>query len=99
MPIACSAIASNPAVTCSPEATTRVIFARVVHRGGVAAPFHQLVGLAGHRGNHDGDVMTGIDLALHMARDVADAVDIGDGGAAEFHHEAAHDDRCIPLRG
>jgi hypothetical protein len=31
-----------------------------------------------------------------MPRDVADAVDIGDGGAAEFHHEAAHDDWCIP---
>jgi len=23
-------------------------------------------------------------------------VDIGDGCAAEFHHEAAHDDWCIP---
>jgi hypothetical protein len=31
-----------------------------------------------------------------MARDVADAVDIGDGCAAEFHHEAAHDDWYIP---
>ena len=77
----------------------RVIFARVMHGGGLAAPFHQLVGLAGHRGHHDGDVMAGIDLALHMARDVADAVDIGDGRAAEFHHEAAHDGCCIPLRG
>jgi hypothetical protein len=36
--------------------------------------------------------MAGIDLALHMLRDVADAVDIGDGCAAEFHHEAAHDE-------
>jgi hypothetical protein len=40
--------------------------------------------------------MAGIDLALDMARDVADAVDIGDGGAAEFHHKAAHDEWCIP---
>jgi hypothetical protein len=31
-----------------------------------------------------------------MARDVADTIDIGDGRAAEFHHEAAHDDECIP---
>jgi hypothetical protein len=36
--------------------------------------------------------MAGVDLALHMARDVADTVDIGDGCAAEFHHETAHDD-------
>jgi len=35
--------------------------------------------------------MAGIDLALDMPRDVTDAVDIGDGGAAEFHHETAHD--------
>ena len=40
--------------------------------------------------------MAGIDFAFHMARDVADTVDIGDGRAAEFHHEAAHDDACIP---
>jgi hypothetical protein len=40
--------------------------------------------------------MAGIDLALDMPRHVADAVDIGDGCAAEFHHEAAHDDWCIP---
>jgi hypothetical protein len=31
-----------------------------------------------------------------MPRDVADAVDIGDRCAAEFHHEAGHDDWCIP---
>ena len=73
-----------------------VIFARVMHRRGFAAPCHQLVGLAGHCRDHHGDVMAGVDLALHMARDVADAVDIGDGCAAEFHHEAAHDDACIP---
>ena len=73
-----------------------VIFARVMHRRGVAAPFHQFVGLAGHRRHHHGDVVAGIDLALDVTRDVADAVDIGDGRAAEFHHEAAHDDACIP---
>lgn len=73
-----------------------VIFARVMHRRGVAAPFHQLIGLAGHRRHHHGDVMAGIDLTLHMACDVADTIDIGDGCTAEFHHEAAHDDACIP---
>ena len=38
----------------------------------------------------DGDIMTGIHLALHMMRDVADTLDIGDRRAAEFHDEAAH---------
>jgi hypothetical protein len=33
-----------------------------------------------------------------MARDVADTIDIGDGGAAEFHHEAAHDAAWIPWK-
>ena len=40
--------------------------------------------------------MPRIDFALDVARDVADSVDIGDGCTAEFHHEAAHDDACIP---
>jgi hypothetical protein len=31
-----------------------------------------------------------------MPRDIADAVEIGDGCAAEFHDEATHDDPCIP---
>ncbi|BBC02841.1 DNA mismatch repair protein [Bradyrhizobium elkanii USDA 61] len=77
----------------------RVIFARVVHRRGVGAPGHQLIGLAGHRGDDDGDLVARVDLALHMLRDVADTIDIGDGCTAEFHHEAAHDDASIPLRG
>ena len=57
-----------------------------MQRRGLGGPADQLVGLAGHRGDHDGHVMAGIDLALHMLRDVANAVDIGDGRAAEFHH-------------
>ena len=75
---------------------TDVTNLRVVHRRGVAAPFHQLVGPAGHRRHHHGDVMSGIDFAFDVTRDVADSVDIGDGRTAEFHHEAAHDDACIP---
>src|SRR5437660_1439957 len=35
--------------------------------------------------------MAGIDLALDVVRDVADAIDVGDGGAAEFHHETGHE--------
>jgi hypothetical protein len=38
----------------------------------------------------------GIDFAFDVTRDVADSFDIGDGCTAEFHHEAAHDDACIP---
>jgi hypothetical protein len=73
-----------------------VVFAGVMHRRRIAAPFHQFVGLAGHRRHHHRDVMAGVYFAFHMTRDVADPVDIGDGRAAEFHHEAAHDDACIP---
>ena len=42
------------------------------------------------------DVVAGVDFAFDVTRDVADSVDIGDGCTAEFHHEAAHDDACIP---
>ena len=35
-------------------------------------------------------MVAGIDLALDVARDVSDAGDVGDGRAAEFHHEASH---------
>ena len=69
----------------------RVVFAGVVQRRGLAAPGHQLVGLAGHGGDHDGHLVAGVDLALDVARDIADAVDIGDRGSAEFHHEAGHE--------
>ncbi|MCY1241834.1 hypothetical protein D9M72_547570 [compost metagenome] len=37
--------------------------------------------------------MAGIDLAFHMAGDIVDAVQISDGGSAEFHHDACH----VPL--
>ena len=35
--------------------------------------------------------MAGVDLALDVARHVADAVEIGDRRSAEFHHQASHD--------
>ena len=73
-----------------------VVFPRIVQRRSVGGPGHQFVGLAGHRGNHDGHVMTGIDLALDVKRDVANAVDVRDGCTAEFHNEPAHDEWCIP---
>jgi hypothetical protein len=68
-----------------------VVFARVVQRGGVAAPGDQFIGLAGHGRHHDRDLVAGIDLALDVARHVADALDVGDGGSAEFHHQTGHD--------
>ncbi len=54
------------------------------------APSDELIGRAGHGRDHDGDFVAGIDLALDVTRDVADAVDIGDRGAAEFHDETGH---------
>ena len=67
-----------------------VIFARVVQRRGILAPGDQLIGDAGHGGHHDGDVVTGVDLALDVAGDIADAVEIGDRRSAEFHDKARH---------
>ena len=68
----------------------RIIFARIVQHGSLAAPGDEFVGLAGHRRNHDRDLMAGLHLAFDVARDVADALDIGDRRAAEFHHETGH---------
>jgi len=33
--------------------------------------------------------MAGVDLALDVMRDVADAVDVGDRRTAELHHQAS----------
>ena len=43
--------------------------------------------------------MAGVDLALDVARDVADALDVGDRRAAEFHHEAGHGEGWAFLKG
>ena len=67
-----------------------VVFARVMQGRGLARPGDELVGRARHGGDDDRDLVAGVDLALDVARDVADAVDVGDRGAAEFHHEAGH---------
>ena len=96
MPMPSSAMASRPAVTCSPEATTASYSRGVVQRRGLAAPGDELVGLAGHGRDHDGDLVAGVDLALDVARDVADAVDVGDRRAAEFHHQPGHGDPTRP---
>ena len=67
-----------------------VVFARVMQRRGLARPGDELVGLAGHGRDDDGDLVASIDLALDVARHIADAVDIGDRRSAEFHDEAGH---------
>ncbi len=67
-----------------------VIFAGIVQRRDLARPADQLVGLAGHGRDDDGNLVAGIDLAFDVARDIPDAADVGDGRPAEFHHDARH---------
>ena len=89
-PISWSAMASSPEVTCSPEATT-VSYSRASWSGAAAArPGDELVGRSGHGRDHDRDLVAGIDLALDVARDVPDALDVGDRRAAELHHQPCH---------
>ncbi len=97
-PMPSSTIASSPAVTCSPEATTASYSRASCRRRRVPAPAHQLVGLAGHGGDHDGHLVAGVDLALDVLRDIADSVEIGDRGSAEFHHQAGHGGPSLLLR-
>ena len=69
----------------------RVVFGGVVDRRRVAAPGDQLVGLARHRRDNHRDLGAGLDLAFDVARDVANAFDIGDRSAAELHHQTRHE--------
>src|SRR5208282_2314076 len=64
-----------------------VVFRIVEMRARLLAPGDKLVGLARHGGDDDCDLKTRVDLALYMGRDLADALDVGDGRAAEFHHK------------
>ncbi len=69
----------------------RIVFARVVHGRRFGAPADQLIGLARHGRNHDSNLVAGIDLALDVPGRLPNAVDIGDGRAAELHHNTRHD--------
>ena len=42
---------------------------------GLIDPADQLIGLATHGGHDDGDLMTGIDLALHVPRGLPNTLD------------------------
>jgi hypothetical protein len=74
-----------------------IVFTGVMQRRRFATPFHKPVGGSRHGRDHDGDLMTGVDLTLDMACDVADPLDIGHRGAAEFHDQSSHDDNSNPL--
>ena len=56
----------------------RVIFARIMQRREVLAPFDQLISDARHGGNHDSHLMAGIHLSLHAGGDIADTIQISD---------------------
>ena len=47
-----------------------IVLAHVMQHGGLAHPGDELVGHAGHGRDHDGDLVAGIDLALHVTRDI-----------------------------
>jgi hypothetical protein len=61
-----------------------------MQRRQVLAPFDQLVRGAGHGTDDDRDLVPGIDFPFHPVGDVADAVQVGHRGAAEFHDDAGH---------
>ncbi len=75
-----------------------VVFAGVVEtptvrprwRGRLAHPGDELVGGAGHRRDDNGDVVAALDLALDLGRRIADALEVGERGPAEFHDQARH---------
>ena len=90
-PISCSAMAQQAGGDLLAGGDHGVVFAGVVQRRQALAPGDQLVGDAGHGGDDDGDLVAGVHLPLHPAGDVADAVEVGDGGAAEFHYDARHE--------
>ena len=69
----------------------RIVFSGIVQHGGLPAPFDQLIGHARHSGHYDGHIVAGVNLALDVARHVADAVEIGDRRSAEFHYQPSHD--------
>jgi hypothetical protein len=68
----------------------RIVFARIVQWREGLAPGHKLIGRAGHGGDDNGHLVAGFHLALDAVGDISDAVEIGDGGAAELHHDAGH---------
>ena len=95
MPLSCRADRQQAGGHLLAGRDHRVILPRVVQRRQFGAPLDQLVGDAGHGGDDDGDLVAVVHLALDALGDVADAVKVGDGGAAEFHHDAGHEGESV----
>jgi hypothetical protein len=74
-----------------------IVLARIVQRRCLPAPFDELVGRARHGRYNHGNLVPRVHLALDVEGDVSDAVDIGDGRAAEFHNKTGHGN-CAYLR-
>ncbi len=70
-----------------------IVLARIVQERRFAHVGDELVRDARHRGHDHGHLVAGVDLAFHVLGHVADALDIGNGRAAEFHH---YDGHCKP---
>ena len=90
MPMFCSTMASSPAVTCSPEETT-ASYSRASCR--MEAERQSATSLLVSPAMAETTTATSwpaFDLAPHVARHVADAVEVGDRRSAEFHHETGH---------
>ena len=90
MPMFCSTMARSPAVTCSPAATT-VSYSRASCR--TEAPRQSATSLLVSPAMAETTTATSLpafDLALHVPRDVADAVEVGDRRPAEFHDKPGH---------
>jgi 2-polyprenyl-6-hydroxyphenyl methylase/3-demethylubiquinone-9 3-methyltransferase len=68
----------------------RVVFPRVEERREGLAIADELVGHPGHGGDDDRHLMALVGLGLHPPRHIPDPVEIGDRGAAEFHHDTRH---------
>jgi hypothetical protein len=77
-----------------------IVFARIVDGGGLAAPAHQPVGRSGHRRHHDRHMVASLHFALDMASNIADAANVRNRGAPEFHNQSAHGPKplIIPRR-
>jgi len=68
-----------------------VIFTCIIHRRNFLRPANQFVGFARHRGHDNSNLIAGIDLGFHPARDILDFLDIGDRSAAKFHDNTGHE--------
>ena len=89
-PIACQRDGEQPRGDLLARRHHGVVFAGIVNHRRIAAPLRQPVGGPGHCRDDDRDFMAGIDLALDVARHIADVLDVGHRGSTELHHQASH---------